>query len=96
LPTVTTTIFKAFPCDPLDNGETMLRADYSLSCEGGLHKAMQGYAVAMVLVFPIGIPFLYAWLLVRNKAGIKRDEEEREEDEELMTKAFLFDAYQPR
>jgi hypothetical protein len=30
LPTVTTTIFKVFPCDELDNGTEFLHADYSL------------------------------------------------------------------
>jgi hypothetical protein len=32
LPGVSTVIFQAFPCDTFDNGEEVLRADYSLSC----------------------------------------------------------------
>jgi hypothetical protein len=95
LPTVTTTIFAAFPCDPFDDGRTHLRADYSISCEGGAYKAMVVYAGAMLLLYPVGTLSIYTWTLIRNKSKIKEEVEVREEDEELMSKAFLFENYKP-
>ena len=61
LPTVTTTIFKIFPCDVLDNGKEYLHADYSLSCDSkdASHKMWVAYGVAMILVYPVGVLCLY-------------------------------------
>ena len=41
LPTVTTTIFKIFPCDDLGNEKEYLHADYSLSCKSASHQVRQ-------------------------------------------------------
>ena len=59
LPTVTTTIFKIFPCDKLDNKEEYLHADYSLSCKSASHQVWVAFGVAMVLVWPIGVLSMY-------------------------------------
>ncbi|GMI23025.1 hypothetical protein TeGR_g4447 [Tetraparma gracilis] len=95
LPTVTTNIFKIFPCDELDGGKTYLHADYSLSCATGGHKAWVVYGAAMVLVWPIGVLGMYAVLLYKNRAKIKQEVEEREKDEALMQSAFLWEPYKP-
>ena len=68
LPTVTTTIFKIFPCDKLDNKEEYLHADYSLSCDGS-HAVWVAYGVAMVLVWPIGVLSLYVPALTSPAVG---------------------------
>lgn len=42
---------QAFACDTLEEeGETYLRADYSLKCDTPAHKWYKGYAGVMILV----------------------------------------------
>lgn len=60
---VSYTIFQTFVCDTLDNGVTYLRADYSLTCSTATHKAMKVYAGLMMLVYPLGVPAVFAWWL---------------------------------
>ena len=46
-----TVAFKTFACDDeVVGGESYLRADYSVSCETGLHVFFQVYAGLMILV----------------------------------------------
>ena len=54
LPTVTTTIFGVFPCDRLDDGQYLMRKDYTISCDGEGRDWWLIYGYTMVLVFPIG------------------------------------------
>ncbi|CAN0319369.1 unnamed protein product, partial [Scytosiphon promiscuus] len=56
-------IFQTFGCDELDDGETYLRADYSLSCSTSRHSWYRVYAFIMVAVYPIGITAALAGLL---------------------------------
>lgn len=60
-------IFQAFACETLDDGVEYLRADYSLTCSTGAHTAMMVYAGLMILVYPVGIPAVYAWWLYSNR-----------------------------
>jgi nitrate reductase NapE component len=63
-PITSTAIFQTFACDYLEgNGQKWLRADYSISCTSTVHKAYQVYAALMVLVYPVGIPLLYTYIL---------------------------------
>ena len=96
LPSVSTTVFGAFPCDELDTGEKFLIADYAIDCDEGKYSLFAAYAVIMMVVYPIGVPVLYGWLLVRKKEHIKQPVAEREEDNELAGLAFLFDSYKPQ
>ena len=68
---VACTIFQTFVCDPLDSGVTYLRADYDLVCWTKTHVAYMAYAGIMVLVYPVGIPAVFAWALFINRDGIK-------------------------
>lgn len=56
-------IFQTFVCERLDTGVGLLylRADYSLTCYTGVHKAMMVYAGLTIFVYPVGIPAFYAW-----------------------------------
>eukprot|EP00903_Cladosiphon_okamuranus_P020453 g18773.t1 len=67
--TSTSTIaFKTFACDEeAVEGESFLRADYSLSCNTTKHTWYEVYAGFMILVYPIGIPLLYAYILWVNR-----------------------------
>jgi len=95
LPTVTTTIFAAFPCDTFDDGTSYLRSDYDMSCHSKTYQVMTFYAGVMLLLYPVGILTLYSKILINNKELIKKTVEEREDDSELMSKGFLFENYKP-
>lgn len=68
---VSYTIFQTFLCDPLDDGEVYLQADYSLRCSTERHKVYTEYAWVMIAVYPIGIPALFLLWLVRNRMYLK-------------------------
>ena len=63
-------IFQTFGCDPLDDGESYLRADYSLSCLTARHSWYKVYAFLMVGVYPIGIAAAFAGLLVWHQRDL--------------------------
>ena len=50
--------------------ETFLFEDYSVSCDTARYRAHATYAVAMVFVYPIGIPLSYLVLLIAQKHNI--------------------------
>ena len=68
---VSYTIFQTFVCDSLDSGVTYIRADYDLVCWTRAHVGYMTYAGFMILVYPVGIPAVFAWVLYVNREGIK-------------------------
>ena len=68
---VSYTIFQTFVCDSLDSGVAYLRADYDLVCGTRTHVGFMTYAGFMVLVYPVGIPAVFAWALFKNRDSIK-------------------------
>ena len=69
--TASSSVFRTFICDYLDTGSSFLRSDHSLECYTTTHKIFIAYACVMVAVFPLGIPFCYAFVLHRNRASLK-------------------------
>ena len=69
------TIFQTFVCDPLDSGVTYLRADYDLVCWTRTHVQFMAYAGIMAIVYPVGIPALFSWMIFINRDGIKSVED---------------------
>ncbi|CAM9636930.1 unnamed protein product, partial [Laminaria digitata] len=67
-------IFQTFGCDELDDGETYLRADYSLSCLTSRHSWYEAYAAIMVAVYPVGIATAFAGLLVWHRRDLVKPE----------------------
>ncbi|CAM9313997.1 unnamed protein product, partial [Laminaria digitata] len=68
---VSTVVFKTFPCDDgVVDGESYLRVDYSISCKSNLHMFFLVYAGLMILVYPIGTPVLYAAILWKNRESL--------------------------
>ena len=63
-------IFQTFGCDELDDGESYLRADYSLSCLTARHRWYEVYAFIMVGVYPIGIAAALAGLLFWHRRDL--------------------------
>ena len=72
---VSYTIFQTFVCDSLDSEVTYLRADYDLVCWTRAHVGYMTYAGFMILVYPVGIPAVFAWVLYVNREGIKSVED---------------------
>ena len=72
-------IFSAFICDPLEDGTSVLRVDYSVTCYENEYWPIFLYALLMVIVYPIGTPVLYAVFLYRSDSQLK--EIQRDEDD---------------
>ncbi|CAM9199838.1 unnamed protein product, partial [Laminaria digitata] len=67
---VSSTVFRMFACDSVDDGNNYLRADYRIMCTDAKHRALQVYAAIMIAVYPVGIPLLYAVLLYRHRVAL--------------------------
>ncbi|CAM9282846.1 unnamed protein product, partial [Laminaria digitata] len=65
-------IFQTFGCDELDDGETYLRADYSLSCLTSCHSWYKAYALIMVGVYPVGIAAAFAGLVFWHRRDLTK------------------------
>ena len=89
LPTISTTVFKVFPCDDFDDERSMLRADYSISCLDSYRGFWVFYGWLMVFIFPVGVPLLYFRLLWTKRVDLKSDE--RADDESLWSIKFLWE-----
>ncbi|CAN0475629.1 unnamed protein product, partial [Ectocarpus sp. 12 AP-2014] len=83
-----TVVFKTFACDDQAvEGESYLRADYSLSCKTDTHTWYKVYAGVMIVVYPIGIPLLYAFILWINRDSLNprpRPKAANDDDEEVV------------
>lgn len=66
-PSVCAKVFATFVCSELDEdlegSNSYLRADLSISCNGPWRSVMLAYATVMIVIYPIGVPLLYAYLL---------------------------------
>lgn len=69
---VSSTLFRMFACESLDDGERYLRADYRILCTDSKHRTLQVYAGFMIMLYPVGIPALYAVILYRLR-NVPRD-----------------------
>ena len=66
---VSSVVFQMFACDDLDDGKRYLRADYTIDCDSSKHRVLQIYSGFMILLYPVGIPALYASLLFWNSTS---------------------------
>ena len=92
---VSSVVFQMFACDKLDTGKSYLRADYTIDCDSDKHKALQIYAGLMIILYPVGIPALYAGLLFSNRR-VLRDEKIREESHNSKPISDLWKPYKPQ
>ena len=88
-------VFQMFACDKLDNGKSYLRADYTIECDSDKHRALQIYAGLMIMLYPVGIPALYAGLLFNNRRILK-DDKSREESHFATPISDLWKPYKPQ
>eukprot|EP00953_Heterococcus_sp_UTEX-ZZ885_P019923 11128-Heterococcus_DN1.PRE.3 len=102
--TVSTAVFQTFACDNVDAKvqKSYLRADYSIECGTTKHNLFKVYAGIMVIVYPLGIPALYSYLLWRNKYKLSSKNDasvrmlDRHRDVSLRPTRFLWKSYRPR
>ena len=59
--------FSMFSCNLVDDDHAYLRVDYNIECSGLKHKALIAFAGLMILVYPLGIPAFFAFLLIKNR-----------------------------
>jgi hypothetical protein len=69
-PGASNTVIKTFICDSFDDGRVVLRADYAIPCYDSVWRAYAVYAGFMVLVYVIGIPLFFIFLVVRYRRGL--------------------------
>ena len=90
---VSFTTLQTFVCDSLDDGKAYLRADYSITCHTDTYTAYKRYASFMVCIYPVGIPAVFAWWLVRNRRELQKPGREAKAD--LQSFRFLWAGYKP-
>ncbi|CBJ29835.1 probable extracellular nuclease [Ectocarpus siliculosus] len=89
---VSSMVFQTFACDSLDDGNNYLRADYRILCTTSKHLALQVYAGVMVVVYPVGIPLLYAILLFQHRDILANASADKAGAQPI---ASLWEAYKP-
>ena len=87
-------IFQMFDCEKLDDGKDYLRADYTIECDSLRHRVLMGYAGVMFLLYPLGIPALFSYVLFRNRR-VLADEEGREGELSVRSISNLWEPYKP-
>eukprot|EP00752_Nemacystus_decipiens_P009914 g8846.t1 len=92
---VSSTLFKTFACEELDDRKNYLRADYRIECNSSEHKAFQVYAGLMIVLYTVGIPFLYGVLLFRDRDELQRDQVDRGESARISSTSDLWKPYRP-
>eukprot|EP00611_Tribonema_gayanum_P023781 TRINITY_DN507_c0_g1_i5.p1 TRINITY_DN507_c0_g1~~TRINITY_DN507_c0_g1_i5.p1 ORF type:complete len:835 (-),score=189.38 TRINITY_DN507_c0_g1_i5:172-2676(-) len=69
---VSSTILETFGCESFPTiNERFLRADYAISCNTSTYKSYRAYAAFMLVVYPIGIPALFALLLSKARDEVR-------------------------
>jgi len=109
LPSTCTVIFRMFSCRNIDTdgvvegSSEFLIADFSLSCSSERYLIGSSWALWMILVYPIGCPVLFFYVLYRKKKVIitryeplNSERAETLRDNELAPYIFLFNPYTPK
>ena len=91
---VSSMIFQMFACEVLDDGKNYLRADYRIECDSAKHQTLQIFAGFMILLYPVGIPLLYAGLLLRDR-NLLRKAAERQVSSKVKPTSDLWKPYKP-
>ena len=73
---VATSIFQAFTCREFENGDRLLRADYSIDCTSPMHASFKIVAAVTVVVIVIGQPVILLCAVILAKRAIARGDTE--------------------
>ena len=77
LPSVTRSLFLAFQCqsfgydDLTSETKSYLTASLDIECSSGSHRPIVALAVGFIVVWPVAMPLLYAFLLYRCRRSIQ-------------------------
>ena len=96
-PTLVNTVFKMLSCRTLGlDGESVNRFDYSVDCNSGGHAFMTFLAWVFMLVYAIGIPYMYLRELWAVRAELQLPVDPEAELPAAKKKfAFLVGSYSP-
>lgn len=86
---------QTYACDPLEDGKKYLRADYRIECDSTRHKYFMAYAGFMILVYTVGIPAFYGFLLFRHRDVLTKDDADREGVSDVAPTSGLWKPYRP-
>lgn len=64
---VSTKLFELFGCTSFSDGTSYLISDLSVSCQTHTYQRMVIYGIIFLFIYPIGIPLVYATLLITNR-----------------------------
>ncbi|CAM9601541.1 unnamed protein product, partial [Ectocarpus fasciculatus] len=93
---VSSTLFRTFACETLEDGKNYLRADYRIECDSSRHKGFEVYAGIMMLVYTVGIPSLYGFLLYRDRDFLNsRDTCQEPPPSRVTSTSDLWKSYRP-
>lgn len=76
LPGVSIAIFRTFGCtdadpdDAVSGNNIYMQADYSISCTSDRYDLGKSWAIAMLFVYPIGVPLYYFYILYNARLEI--------------------------
>ena len=92
---VSSIVFQMFACEVLDDDKNyLLRADYRIECDSSKHKILQIYAGVIILLYPVGIPLLYAGLLYGDR-NVLGNAEDRKVSVRVKSTSELWKPYKP-
>jgi len=100
---VSTSIFRFFVCQDFPEApgglESYLVEDYSIDCNSPRYLVFMVYASVMILIYPVGIPAMYAVMLYQSRRTLSNATAmNREEATGFPTTGhlhFLVEAYKP-
>ena len=85
-------VFQMFDCDALDDGNSYLRADYTVKRSGPRQRVLTVFAGFMMLVYPFGIPAFFAFLLFKNRT-LLLDKADRADELSVRSISDLWEPY---
>jgi hypothetical protein len=84
-------IFGYFKCDKfLDLDQSFLELDYALDCDGDRYKKNMRFVIIMLIVYPIGIPLMYAVVLFRKRHILRLQRDDRDDAQQAQVKHLDF------
>lgn len=80
-------LFRFFDCETFEDGRVTMVVDPSVACEGSIpatadssshdsgakYEAAKPFVYAMIVLYPVGIPLVYFWLLSIHREKIKKE-----------------------
>lgn len=78
---VASSALEIFDCSENANGLITLDAEPSLTCWEGVHDELWPYALASLIVYGLGIPGLFGWIVWHYRQDIRYDQAQRSRGE---------------